>query len=166
MAYDSPDDDEISSISSPIYSPISASSNTSLSDYNETSFIVQDLEEAQEKIESLAVAPEIVPNTGIPSLLVSETASDDDLCPATLNGFKIVGDNIDKNVRPSFQRSDQQTKSFHHFHACAVRDRVDFSSLSDVERSSEKVDINSFLMTNLDWEAFKDTCAILISRYL
>ena len=37
--------DYLMMIFSPIYSPISASSNTSLSDYNETSFIVQDLED-------------------------------------------------------------------------------------------------------------------------
>ena len=40
------------------------------------------------------------------------------------NGFKIVGDNVDKNVRPTFQRSNQ---SLHHFHSYAVKDRVNLS---------------------------------------
>jgi len=30
-------------------------------------------------------------------------------------GFKIVGDNVDKNLRPSFQRIDYQTVSLHYF---------------------------------------------------
>ncbi len=51
-------------------------------------------------------------------------------------GFKIVGDNIDKNVRPSHQRLDRQTQSLHHFHSYAVRDRLDLSAVSD---SSPKV---------------------------
>jgi len=32
------------------------------------------------------------------------------------DGFVIVGDNIDKNVRPSFQRVDRKTESWHCFH--------------------------------------------------
>ena len=34
--------------------------------------------------------------------------------PTPWDGFKIVGDNIDKNIRPSFQRCNYQTKSFHY----------------------------------------------------
>ena len=46
-------------------------------------------------------------------------------------GFTIVGDNIDKNFRPSYQRQDRQTKSVHYFHAYAAKNRVDISALSD-----------------------------------
>ncbi len=41
-----------------------------------------------------------------------------------LTTFKIVGDNIDKNVKPRDMRSDYQTRSLHYFHAYAVRDRL------------------------------------------
>ena len=41
-------------------------------------------------------------------------------------GFKIVGDNIDKNIRPSMQRLTHQTRSLHNFHSYAVKDRVSF----------------------------------------
>ena len=44
--------------------------------------------------------------------------------------YKIVGDNIDKNIRASFQRIDHQTKSIHYFHTFAAKDRIDFSNLS------------------------------------
>jgi len=40
------------------------------------------------------------------------------------SGFKIVGDNIDKNLRRSYQRCDRQTVSLHYFHSCAVGDRI------------------------------------------
>ena len=40
-------------------------------------------------------------------------------------GFKIVGDNVDKDIRPSFQRIDYRTRSLHYFHAYAMLDRVD-----------------------------------------
>jgi L1 cell adhesion molecule like protein len=40
------------------------------------------------------------------------------------NGFKIVGDNIDKNFRRTYQRIDRQTRSCHYYHSYAVLDRV------------------------------------------
>ena len=40
-------------------------------------------------------------------------------------GYKFVGDNIDKNVKPSLQRQELRRQSLHYFHGCAVRDRVD-----------------------------------------
>ena len=46
-------------------------------------------------------------------------------------GYILVGDNIDKNFRPSHQRSDRQMRSVHIFHSCAVKNRVDVSSMSD-----------------------------------
>ena len=46
-------------------------------------------------------------------------------------GFTIVGDNMDKNFQPSYQRQDRQTKSVHYFHAYAAKNRVDISALSD-----------------------------------
>ena len=51
--------------------------------------------------------------------------------------YKLVGDNLDKNVHPRDMRSDHQTQSFHFFHTYAVRDRIDLSEFSDDERSPE-----------------------------
>ena len=47
-------------------------------------------------------------------------------------GYKIVFDNIDKNVKPRYMRSDCQTHSLHCVHRYGVKDRIDFSEYSDV----------------------------------
>ena len=39
-------------------------------------------------------------------------------------GYKLVGDNVDKNVKPSLQRYEMRSQSLHQFHSFAVRDRV------------------------------------------
>ena len=51
-------------------------------------------------------------------------------------GFKLVGDNIDKTVKPRYMRVDRQTKSLHYFNVYAVKDRVNLSSLSDQKPTS------------------------------
>jgi len=51
--------------------------------------------------------------------------------------YKLVGDNLNKNVHPRDMRSDHQTHSFNFFHTYAVRDRIDLSEFSDDERSPE-----------------------------
>ena len=68
-------------------------------------------------------------------------------------GLVIVGDNIDKNFRPSYQRQDQQTKSLHYFHAYAVKNRVDVSSLSDA-RPAAVITPENFLTTQSDLNKF------------
>ena len=52
-------------------------------------------------------------------------------------GFKIVGDNIDKNVRRSFQRVGFQTRSFYYVHSYAVLDSIDLSEYTDTPSSVE-----------------------------
>ena len=52
---------------------------------------------------------------------------------AEWNGFKLVGDNIDKNFKPRYMTSDRQTKSLHFFHSYAVKDRINLSGISDVQ---------------------------------
>ncbi|KAL5515765.1 hypothetical protein EMCRGX_G000981 [Ephydatia muelleri] len=46
------------------------------------------------------------------------------------SGFRLVGDNIDKNVKPRDMRINSQTSSLHYFHAYAVKDRISFKHLS------------------------------------
>ena len=80
------------------------------------------------------------------------------------NGFKIVGDNVDKNVRPTFQRSNHHTQSLHHFHSYAVKDRVNLSGSSEEGKSLSSVDPSSLIVTKEEWDCFKDDCSILIAR--
>ena len=82
------------------------------------------------------------------------------------NGFKLVGDNIDKNLRPSFQRLNKQTVSLHYFHTYAVADRIDFSTLSDVVPESITVNPSTFLPDYNDLEALHEEFQILTSRYI
>ena len=49
----------------------------------------------------------------------------------------MVGDNIDKNIRPRDMRTDHQGRSLHYFHTYAVQDRVDLSNVSDVQMSPD-----------------------------
>ena len=76
-------------------------------------------------------------------------------------GFKIIGDNIDKNIHRSYQ-----TQSLHYFHACAVLDRVDFSGPSDEPPQPSLVDPLEFLPSQSDVTLVKQDFAILISRFL
>ncbi len=78
-------------------------------------------------------------------------------------GLKIVGDNVDKNIKPSLQRITHQTKSLHYFLSCAVKDRVNLSTVSDVSRPLTS-DLNHFVMSVQDWNQFKDICQVITSR--
>ena len=59
-------------------------------------------------------------------------------------GYKIVGDNINKNVHSSFQREMCTTHSLHYFHSYAVLDRIDLSGVSD-EPALKPININDLL---------------------
>ena len=47
-------------------------------------------------------------------------------------GFKLVGDNIDKTIRPRHKTIDMKSQSLHYFNAYAVLDRVNLSLFSDI----------------------------------
>ena len=46
------------------------------------------------------------------------------------SGYKLVGDNIDKTVRPSFERINSHFLSLHYYHTYAVLDRIGVSDLN------------------------------------
>lgn len=80
-------------------------------------------------------------------------------------GFKIVGDNIDKNFHPSFQCYSNKTNSIHAFHMYVVQDRVDFSSFSDIKPVC-KVDESKLLITETDIDKFESDIVVLVSRFV
>ena len=88
---------------------------------------------------------------------------DDRISNCDWTGFKLVGDNVDKNVRQSFQRIDRMTRSLHYFHSYAVLDRIDLSGLSDHQEVKE---INAYtLLPNLeDLKTMKYAFEVLVSR--
>ena len=46
-------------------------------------------------------------------------------------GFILIGNNLDKDVKPRYVRVDQKTKSLYFFHYYTVRDGIDLSSFSN-----------------------------------
>ncbi len=53
--------------------------------------------------------------------------------PPALKTYKLVGNNLDRNVCPCDMHSDYQGHSLHYFHLYAVRDHVDLTNVSDVQ---------------------------------
>ena len=78
--------------------------------------------------------------------------------------FKIVFDNIDKNVKPRHMRSDRQTNSLHYVHAYAVKDRVDFSATTSELRG--EVNIFDVLPNAQDYTSLKASFTTLVSRLI
>ena len=79
-------------------------------------------------------------------------------------GYKFVGDNIDKNVKPSLQRHELRGQSLHHFHGYAVRDRVDLSRLSDKPPPLSTPDPCVFIPSTSDLSSLRHELGILVSR--
>ncbi len=73
-------------------------------------------------------------------------------------------DNIDKNVRRSFQRVMYFTQSLHYFHSYAVLDRIDLSGVSNELPISKPIMFGDLLPSNLNITDFKQILVILVSR--
>ena len=99
-----------------------------------------------------------------------DTASESE--PPILNSqfltYKLIGDNIDKCVRPRHVRSDSQARSLHYFHTYAVRDRINVSHLDDQHSVPllSDIDVTSVLPTTEDEKALKDLYCIHVARVL
>ena len=77
-------------------------------------------------------------------------------------GYKVVGDNVDKNVRRSF-RFNRTTQSLHYFRTYALLDRVDLTGVSD-EASNKSITFQSLLPSSADMKQLKEIFTILVSR--
>lgn len=85
--------------------------------------------------------------------------------PGFCYGYKLVGDNVDKNVKPSLQRFEKQGQSLHHFHSFGVRDRIPAASLPDIPPKASAPDPAKFLPSAVDVECVKKEMSILLSRF-
>ena len=81
------------------------------------------------------------------------------------SGYKFVGDNIDKNIKPRYQRQDQRAKSFHYFHGYAIKDRVNFSRISDIPPPYTVPEPSVLIPSLSDLESLKEDLKILTARY-
>ena len=78
--------------------------------------------------------------------------------------YKFVIDNVDKNIKPSFQRSEIKGRSYHHLHGYSVQDRIDTSGLSDRVPPFRKADASVMLPAQSEINVLKDEMTVLIAR--
>ena len=92
---------------------------------------------------------------------------DDIVSDPEWNGFKIVGDNIDKTVKPRYVRFDRQTSSLHYFHSYAVKDRVNLTNHSDsLPLPPDAPNLMSLLPSTNDISEIKHLFEIHVSRII
>lgn len=86
----------------------------------------------------------------------------------SLPTFKIVGDNIDKHVKPREMRIDAQASTLHYFNVYALRDRLDSSGLLDEPSlpDASAIHVEEVLPTVEDHKALMSNLTILIGRVL
>lgn len=87
------------------------------------------------------------------------------------NGFRVVGDNLDKTVRPHYMRVDHKTDSLHFFYMFAVRDCVNLSEVPDTPSSFVDVPVHQLpldvlLPSSSDYQNLLNNFSVLISRVL
>ena len=74
-------------------------------DFTEAEVVLQGLDE-----------PQVLP--------VSPNGESDGHHSQVWHGYKLVGDNIDRNVHPAFERKEHMTCSLHYFHSYGVLDEL------------------------------------------
>ena len=127
-----------------------------------------DLSEKESSTSSL-LPPEYSPlSSQISSSSCDVFGPENSVAASHLKTFKIVGDNVDKYVKPRDMREDNQAKSLHYFHVHALQDRLDLSTLSDELPSPDlsSVQIESILPTPEDQVAMEEHFRFLIVRVL
>ncbi len=82
-------------------------------------------------------------------------------------GFKLVGDNVDKTIKPRHMREDRQTRSAHYFHLYATKDRIDLSHIPDNSRPVNVAPpLEELLPSPADEKALMGNLSVLVSRIL
>ena len=74
--------------------------------------------------------------------------------------YKFVIDNIDKNVKPSFQHSEIKGRSYHHLQGYSVQGRIDTSWLSDCVPPLRIADASVMLPAQSEISVLKDEMVI------
>ena len=90
--------------------------------------------------------------------------------PLSVNaGYKIVFDNIDKTVKPRHMTADTQNVSLHNVHAYAVKDRVDYSRISDDRPTVgdiSELQLCDLIPSSADYSLLKERFEIHVSRII
>ena len=105
----------------------------------------------------------------LPSPLLSSLSSETTpLSQLALLTFKVVGDNIDKHIKPHEMRMDAQATTLHYFNMYAVKDRINMSALSNVASLPDisSVNLNSVLPCSAEETKIFHNFSILVGRVL
>ena len=88
--------------------------------------------------------------------------------PSSMKTYKLTGDNLDKNVKPTEYRVDSQTKSLHYFQTYAVRDRIDLTSYDDTPPVLDESSIStkSLLPSESDYKQLTKNFTHHVARIL
>lgn len=168
----SPSPSPILPLSSPVPSPSTpssdkSSSSSSLTTSHECFAGVPDVTSDSSEIGMSSSSQDNEPSeqVDVESVQSGEQLSLEDSSTASVNtGYKLVFDNIDKNVRPRHMRSDNQTRSLHYVQSYAVKDRVNYDSFSSEVPTI--VNVFDVLPTEEDYKCLKMNFAILVSRMI
>ncbi len=84
-------------------------------------------------------------------------------------GFKVVGDNLDKNTRPRHQTIENRTVSLHYFNSYAVLDRINLSGVCDKRpildpKTVTTKTVAAFLPTREDHNSIVANFTVLVAR--
>ena len=82
--------------------------------------------------------------------------------------FKLIGDNVDKTVKPREETIDSHAKSLHYFHSFAVKDRCDITGLPDNPGmpDMDNIDVDVVLPTEVDHLCLKKNMTVLMTRII
>jgi len=82
--------------------------------------------------------------------------------------FKIVGDNLDKHVKPRDMQIDAQASTLHYFNMYAVRDRLDTSQLADTLSTPDPstIQVEHLLPNEADYRALFSNFSIIVCPIL
>lgn len=105
-----------------------------------------------------------------------ETASLSSSCVSTsandfvsdIPTFKLVGDNVDKYVKPRHETTDRHASSLHYFHMYGVKDRCDISTFEDNPSlpSISNFSSDAILPSSTDYDAMVDNYTVLAARII
>ena len=158
-----PDDSssrEDSDYEHPMYSPLSDISGHNCPNFN----MENDKESDYETLAHDAVSDDSTVDEH--EKISSEPLEQSLLTRSSLAGYKLVGDKVDKNVKPSFQRLEMRGQSLHHFHFYGEKDRVPAVFLSDVTPVRCLPESDKLLPSLDDLESVKKDMSILLSQYV
>ena len=102
------------------------------------------------------------------SLCDDDNCADLDSSPKSVwNGFKIVGDNLDKLVKSRYMRLNKQNRSLNFFNSFAVKDRINLSSFSSFNSSIDlNVNLDDILPSATTHLMLTNNITVLVSRIL